>query len=273
MVSMQRLLVTTSVLLALASWSCTWNRAQAREPSDLEGEEGEVTVEALWDEEPRNVIEIPDLLNPYEDDFGTCACCCAAQCGVAHDTSEFEDFVVGMKEEATAKAVAAAEALLDAGPDLVKHDGWKEMARDAMEILANPILVVVQLPSGKWQKVSFEALPDLDLELGIPDNACPVPIARGTVSNVGALAASDIVVRIYAGNPEAGGVPLAEVVLPGPLEPGQSEDFEVELTSFPVDQHIRLYAIADPDDAIAECNNANNKDGPTDELYCAYVPE
>jgi hypothetical protein len=164
MASMQRLLVTASVLLALASWSCTWNRAQAREPSDLEGEEGEVTVEALWDEEPRNVIEIPDLLNPYEDDFKACACCCAAQCGLEQDTSEFQDFIGDLKDEATAKAVAAAEALLHAGPDLVRHDGWKEMARDAMEILGNPILVVVQLPSGKWQKVSFEALPDLDLD-------------------------------------------------------------------------------------------------------------
>jgi hypothetical protein len=113
-----------------------------------------------------------------------------------------------------------------------------------------------------------EALPDLALELGPPDPVCPSPVARGTVSNVGALAASNIVVRIYAGDPDAGGRPLAEVTIPGPLEPGQSEDFEVELTGFPPNQHIRLYAVADPDDAIAECNNANNKDGPSEDLFC-----
>ena len=118
-----------------------------------------------------------------------------------------------------------------------------------------------------------EALPDLALELGAPDNFCPIPIVHGTVSNVGALAASDIVIRIYAGNPEAGGEAMEEVVVPGPLEPGQSEDFDVELTTFPINQRIRIYAIADPDDAIAECNNANNRAGPTDELFCPDIPE
>ncbi len=116
-----------------------------------------------------------------------------------------------------------------------------------------------------------EALPDLALELGTPEDICPVPIAHGTISNVGALAASDILIRIYAGNPEAGGQALGQLVVPGPLEPGQSQDFSLELTAFPSNQRIRLYAIADPDDAIAECNNANNKDGPTDELYCFEV--
>ena len=116
-----------------------------------------------------------------------------------------------------------------------------------------------------------EALPDLELTLGTPEQICPFPIAHGTVTNVGALAASDILVRIYAGNPEAGGWVMEELTIVGPLDPGKSEDFAVELTGFPSNTHIRLYATADPEDAIEECNNANNKDGPSEDLYCLEI--
>jgi hypothetical protein len=164
MASMKRLLVTAAALPVLAFGACHGDRFQPREPSNLEGEEGEVIVETLWDEEPRSVIEIPDLLNPYEDDFNVCGCCCASHCGDGLDTSDFEAFIIGLKDEVTAKAAAAAEALIEAGPDLVRHEGWKDMAGDAMDILGNPILVVVQLPSGQWRKAAFEALPDLDVD-------------------------------------------------------------------------------------------------------------
>jgi hypothetical protein len=116
-----------------------------------------------------------------------------------------------------------------------------------------------------------EALADLALELTTPTPDCPDPIAHGIVTNVGALAASDILVRIYAGDPEAGGFVLEDVTLPGPLEPGASIPFDVVLSAFPPNQHIRLYGIVDPQDWIEECNNANNKDGPTDELFCREI--
>lgn len=162
---MKSLLVTVTALLALVSWSCHRDRLQTRDPSALEDDDMEVTVEAMWDEGPRKIILTPDLLlNPFEDDSGGCACCCAAQCSGAKNTPEFEAFVTDLKDQAAAKAVASADALLKAGPDLVKHEGWMEIARDAMDLLGNPILVVVQLPSGKWRKVTYETLPDLDVD-------------------------------------------------------------------------------------------------------------
>lgn len=161
---MKRLLVTIPALLALVSWACHRDRVQTRDPSALEDDDVEVTVEAMWDEAPGSGIEIPDLLNPYENGPGACPCCCAAQCGGAENAPEFEAFVTDLKDRATAKAIASADAILEAGPDLVKHEGWMEMARDAMDLLSNPILVVVQLPSGKWRKVTFETLPDLDVD-------------------------------------------------------------------------------------------------------------
>ncbi|MBN1609123.1 MAG: hypothetical protein JW940_21015 [Polyangiaceae bacterium] len=194
------------------------------------------------------------------------------------------DPAVPLLDETGNPLVHVITSSLDPGDSLVFQVSYAA-SNNAAEVLPDRLLVTVD-PSGPDNQFGAErecddlnnslqkevepgeALPDLALELGTPDPDCPSPVVRGTVSNVGALAASNILVRIYAGDPEAGGKRLADVTIPGPLQPGASEDFEVVLTNFPANQHIRVWAIADPEDVIEECNNANNKDGPSEDLFC-----
>jgi hypothetical protein len=112
-----------------------------------------------------------------------------------------------------------------------------------------------------------EALPDLRLVLGTAAG-CEPPTAKLTVYNDGAAPAADILVRIYAGDPSQGGQVIGEVTLPGPIEPGESVNAKVTLD--PLNRKVTLYGIADPLDAIHECNDANNvAKGP--ELDCDPV--
>jgi len=113
-------------------------------------------------EGPQKVIEIPIPPNPYEDQPADCACCCAEACAVGVGSAEFDLFVGALKQEATMKIQAAADALLASGGDLVKYEGWQDIVKDCMDILGSPTLVVVQLSSGKWKKVKFEEIATLD---------------------------------------------------------------------------------------------------------------
>ncbi len=105
-----------------------------------------------------------------------------------------------------------------------------------------------------------EQAADLRVELGAhDDSACPDPTVETTVYNDGSLAAADIVVRYYAGDPDQGGTRIHEETVAGPLEPGTSTTFTASLYGFPLNRLITVYAVVDPDNQIFECNDGDNK--------------
>ena len=62
---------------------------------------------------------------------------------------------------------------------------------------------------------------------------------------------------------------LGEGTIDGPLEPGDSETIVVDMGA--QSRNLTVWAVADPDDAISECNDANNVDeGPS--LTCDDEP-
>jgi hypothetical protein len=113
-----------------------------------------------------------------------------------------------------------------------------------------------------------EELADLRLEIGAASGPCHATEIAVTVHNDGSLAASDVLVRLYAGDPSAGGQPLGELVIAGPIAPGESQAAQVAAS--PIARSIEVHGVADPLDAIKECNNANNVDqGP--EIFCGMI--
>jgi hypothetical protein len=108
-----------------------------------------------------------------------------------------------------------------------------------------------------------------DLRLEIDDaNGCRPPEVELTVYNDGSVAATDVLVRIYAGDPSSGADVLGEVVIDGPIEPGESASVTVEGVN--ISRDVTIWGIADPLDAIAECNDANNVvEGPR--LRCSPI--
>jgi hypothetical protein len=113
-----------------------------------------------------------------------------------------------------------------------------------------------------------EQLADLRLEIGAADGPCDATKIAVTVHNDGSLPASDVLVRLYAGDPSSGGQPLGELVIEGPILPGESADADVE--AMPIERSIVVWGVADPLDAVTECNNANNVDeGPT--VFCGSI--
>ncbi len=114
-----------------------------------------------------------------------------------------------------------------------------------------------------------EVGPDLRVDLGLAsDGSCPKPTVLTTVYNEGSAPASNIVVRYYAGDPNAGGTPVHEELIPGPLDPGQSIMLNPSISNFPPGLLVQLYAIVDPANAIAECNDGNNKDVAENKITC-----
>lgn len=114
-----------------------------------------------------------------------------------------------------------------------------------------------------------ETVADLRLELGAATGPCSAKVVEVTVTNDGSVAASNVLVRLYAGDPSAGGQVLAEVVIEETLEPGDSATVEVELPA--LFRVIRVFGIADPLDVVPECNEANNRaSGP--QISCSEVP-
>ncbi len=116
-------------------------------------------------------------------------------------------------------------------------------------------------------------LADLRIELGLAnDDNCPKPEVATTIINDGAAAASDVLVRYYAGDPNAGGTFLHEQVVPGPIDPnGGSVAFTASISTFPDNLSILIYGIVDPDDTIAECNDGNNKDSADNKIECGQI--
>jgi hypothetical protein len=110
-----------------------------------------------------------------------------------------------------------------------------------------------------------EALADL---VAVVDSAnCSGAIAV-TVTNQGAEAASNVVVRVYAGDPTAGGEVLGETTIDSLPAGGSSS---VTINAGAISRNVTIWAIADPDDTIKECNDANNVvEGPS--LMCKNEP-
>lgn len=106
-----------------------------------------------------------------------------------------------------------------------------------------------------------ETVADLRLELGLATGPCDAKLIEVTVTNDGSVAASDVLVRLYAGDPSAGGQPIGEATIDETIEPGESVTIEIEIN--PLIRNITVFGIADPLDTIPECNDANNRDrGP-----------
>ena len=86
-----------------------------------------------------------------------------------------------------------------------------------------------------------------------------------TVTNDGSAEASDVLVRFYAGDPSQGGTQIGETTIDGPIGSGDSESVTVTLDA--QSRNITLWAVVDPLNTIAECNDGNNRDkGP--DLNC-----
>lgn len=116
-------------------------------------------------------------------------------------------------------------------------------------------------------------LADLRIQLGLAnDNDCPMPTVATTIINDGAAPASDVLVRYYAGDPNAGGTYLHEQTVPGPIDPnGGTFSFTATIPNFPDNLSILIYGIVDPDDTIAECNDGNNKDAADNKIECGQI--
>ncbi len=89
-----------------------------------------------------------------------------------------------------------------------------------------------------------------------------------TVSNPGTSPARGVQVQIYAGDPTAGGTPAAVGILEADLEAGAAETITITVDDFGSRQGVRFFAVVDPADRIAECNEANNSDGAGDTVAC-----
>jgi hypothetical protein len=117
-----------------------------------------------------------------------------------------------------------------------------------------------------------QPLPDLTIVLGTVNPAsCPNPLVPTTVRNIGSAPASNYVVRYYAGDPNAGGSVLHEVLRPGPLAPAGVDSFTEAIPNFPQNLQILVYGVVDPDNLIEECNDANNKDDAGNKVICGGV--
>ena len=111
-----------------------------------------------------------------------------------------------------------------------------------------------------------EELPDLAIT--VDSGACTGDVGV-TVSNTGSEEVSDVVVRIYAGDPSSGGEVLGEITIDGPIAPGDSESATVDIGG--QNRNLTLWGVADPDDSVEECNDANNiAPGPT--ISCDSEP-
>jgi hypothetical protein len=115
-----------------------------------------------------------------------------------------------------------------------------------------------------------EPRPDLRITLGEADVDCTERVAsvEVTVHNDGSVAANDVVVEIYAGDPGAGGTLLATVTLDEPVPAGESTELTVEVEDFPANRSITLWGWVDPNDAIEECNESDNTDPADNPIEC-----
>ncbi len=84
------------------------------------------------------------------------------------------------------------------------------------------------------------------------------------------MPAADVVVRFYAGNPDAGAEVLGEATI-ALLAGGETTEVEVDTDRLEVDRRVTVWAVVDPDDRIAECNDGDNARA-ADEAVSCLVP-
>ncbi len=100
-----------------------------------------------------------------------------------------------------------------------------------------------------------EVMADLRLVL---DKAagCTPPKIDFTLHNDGTVAASNVVVRVYAGDPATGGIVLGEAVVAGPI--AASGSVTGQIAGKNLSRNVTVWGFADPGNVIRECNDANN---------------
>jgi hypothetical protein len=111
--------------------------------------------------------------------------------------------------------------------------------------------------------------PDLAITLRGVSGTCPAQVFAVTVENVGSAPATDPLVRLYAGDPSAGGTPIFEQTVSGVLAPGASTMLSITVDPFPLDAEITVWGVVDPDDTIDECADANNRDAADGIAFCS----
>jgi hypothetical protein len=147
---------------------------------------------------------------------------------------------------------SSVRATIDGGNDAANDGAERECHEDNNEI-DGPV-------------DAGEELPDVSIAIDADDCDGEVEV---TVTNDGSSNVSDVVVRVYAGDPSAGGELLGEGTVPGPIAPGESDSVIVDVGSIVL--NVTLWGVADPLDAIVECNDANNiVEGPY--LECDIIP-
>jgi len=112
---------------------------------------------------------------------------------------------------------------------------------------------------------------DLRVELGAPAATPACPTVPTTVYNDGSAAASDVVVRYYAGNPNQGGTALHDEVFSGSIPAGGSTTVDVAIPGFPQGLQVEIWAQVDPDNVIEECNDGNNTNVASPKIQCGGV--
>jgi hypothetical protein len=114
---------------------------------------------------------------------------------------------------------------------------------------------------------------DLTIEIVAVMLDCPNVKVETKVRNLGTAAASNVVVRYYAGDPAQGGTPLHDEMVPAAIEANGEATFTVTLESLPDRGAIKIFATVDPDKAVEECDEANNRDSDNTEVACNIGPQ
>jgi hypothetical protein len=114
-----------------------------------------------------------------------------------------------------------------------------------------------------------DSIADLRVEIGTVAGPCPSKTFELTVFNEGATAASNVLVRLYAGDPNAGGTPFHDELIAGPIAAGGMATVTAS-TLFP-DVNARVFAVVDPLGTVEECNDGNNTFATTDFVDCGTI--
>ncbi|MEZ4435561.1 MAG: CARDB domain-containing protein [bacterium] len=116
--------------------------------------------------------------------------------------------------------------------------------------------------------VAPDAMPDLRLDaVAAAPGPCPQATLTATVHNDGAVPAPGVVVRFYAGLPALGQV-LGELDA-GAIGPGEAREVMLAADTLTPGRAVIVYAVADPDDRVAECSDGDNIDRAPAAITCA----
>jgi subtilase family serine protease len=113
--------------------------------------------------------------------------------------------------------------------------------------------------------------PDLRVALAAPSPMPTCPTLPTTVYNDGSAPASGIVVRYYAGDPNQGGTALYDFAVPGTLAAGGVTSFDASIPAFPQGLSVQIWAVVDPNNTVAECNDGNNNDAANGKIECGGI--